>query len=178
MRPAFRAGQATPRGFRPSAVLVPIVFRGGGPSLILIERAPGGFHGGQIAFPGGAEEEGDGGPVGTALREAREEIGLHPGSVDVLGLLSPLTVIVSRFLIQPVVGLVAERPVFEPSPDEVAGIIEVPLAELAGPGNKREREIDVRGESRTVPCYQFGKTVVWGVTAMMLSELEELLRRL
>lgn len=175
MRPA-RPGPEGAGEVRPSAVLVPIVEGGGRSFLLLIERAPGGPHGGQIAFPGGKEEKGDDSPVATALREAREEIGLDPASVEVLGLLSPLAVIVSRFLVQPVVGLVAEAPVLRPNPDEVASILEVGLDELLDPASKAEREVIARGEPRRVPCYVFGKTVVWGVTAMMLSELEEVLR--
>jgi 8-oxo-dGTP pyrophosphatase MutT (NUDIX family) len=178
MAPADRRGQAVPRGSLPSAVLLAIVAGNRGPSLILIERAAGGVHGGQIAFPGGKREAGDASLAETALREAREEIGLDPASVEVLGLLSPLAITVSRFLVQPVVGFVAEEPALRPNPGEVASIIEVPLAELLRPESRQERAIPVGGDSLLVPCYAFGEALVWGATAMILSEFEAALATL
>jgi 8-oxo-dGTP pyrophosphatase MutT (NUDIX family) len=176
MRPAFRAGELPLEGARPSAVLAALLEGAAGPSIILIERAAGGVHGGQIALPGGAEEGGDGGSEGAALREAREEIGLDPEAVEVLGLLSPLAVEVSRYIIQPVVGLVRGSPALSPNAFEVAAILEVGIGALLDPASKSERELFVRGERRRVPCYAFGPAVVWGATAMILSELEALLR--
>jgi len=177
MRPAFRSAEEAVPDARPSAVLAALVEGTAGPSIILIERTQGGPHGGQIAFPGGSEEKGDEGPVGTALREAREEIGLEPGSVEVLGLLTPLTIAVSRFLVRPVLGLVTGRPTLAPNPAEVVSILELGLDELLDPASKAEREILVRGEMRLVPCYLFGSVLVWGATAMILAELESLLRQ-
>jgi 8-oxo-dGTP pyrophosphatase MutT (NUDIX family) len=176
MLPATRVSKAEPREIAASAVLVALA--GEAHSLLLIERSPGGPHGGQIAFPGGRREEGDASLVDTALREAREEIGLDPGAVEVLGLLSPLTIAVSAFLVQPVLGLAASMPKLLPNPAEVRSIIEAPIAELLDPRSKAERELIVRGERLYVPCYLFGGALVWGATAMILSELEELLRRL
>jgi 8-oxo-dGTP pyrophosphatase MutT (NUDIX family) len=177
MVPPSRRGQSAPPEPFPSAVLIAIVDGSAGPSLVLVEREAGGPHGGQIAFPGGKKEHSDSSIVETALREAHEEIGLDSGKVEVLGLLSPLTISVSRFLVQPVVGLVAEAPVLKPNPGEIASIFEVPIAELLRPENRQEREILVRGEGLLVPCYVFGEVLVWGATAMMLRELEEVLRR-
>ena len=164
-----------PAELRPSAVLVAITLIESRPSLLLIERTGGGPHGGQIAFPGGKVEEGDSGPVAAALREAEEEIGLDPETVETLGLLSPLTIAVSGFLVQPVLGLVSEAPPLRPNPGEVAAIIELPLAALLDPRNAAERAILVRGERLLVPCYLFGETLVWGATAMILAELKVLL---
>jgi 8-oxo-dGTP pyrophosphatase MutT (NUDIX family) len=178
MRPAFRAAEEGPAGLRPSAVLAALFEGDSGPSLILIERAPGGVHGGQIALPGGAEEKGDGDPAGTALREAREEIGLDPVSVEILGFLTPLTVAASRFLVRPVLGLVSGRPALALSPEEVASIVQVGIDELLDPAAKAEREVIVRGERRLVPCYLFGSALVWGATAMILAELEALILEL
>jgi len=176
MQPAARAHLPPPARPRPSAVLIPILAQER-PALLLIERSAGGLHGGQIAFPGGAEEAGDLSPEATALREAREEIGLEPEAVDVLGRLTPLTIAVSGFIVQPVLGLVLGRPALRPSPEEVARVLEVPLAALLDPRSRSEREIDVRGQNLLVPCYTLGGALVWGATAMMLSELEEILRR-
>ena len=177
MLPAARVGQVSPADPRPSAVLVPIVADLGSHAILLIERAAGGPHGGQIAFPGGSEEEGDASAAETALREAREEIGLDRGEVEVLGPLSPLTIEVSGFLVQPVVGFARGVRGLSPSPGEVAAIHRVPLARLLDPSSKTEREIEARGERLLAPCYVFSEVLVWGATAMILAELEEVLRR-
>jgi 8-oxo-dGTP pyrophosphatase MutT (NUDIX family) len=176
MIPASRRTREAPAELLRSAVLVAIAPGKEGPSLLLIERTDFGPHGGQIAFPGGKMEDGDSGPVATALREAQEEIGLDPASVEILGLLSPLSISVSRFQVQPVVGLVSEPPLMRPNPDEVAAIHELPIAMLMDPRSRTEREILVRGESLLAPCYLFGEILVWGATAMIMAELAELLR--
>ena len=177
MLPAARAGRPEPARPRPSAVLVPILADRRGHCILLIQRAAGGPHGGQIAFPGGSEEEGDASAAETALREAREEIGLESGDVEVLGRLSPLTIAVSGFLVQPVVGFARGVRELSPCPGEVAAVHRVPLAMLLDPSSKAEREIEVRGERLLVPCYLFSGIFVWGATAMILAELEEVLRR-
>jgi 8-oxo-dGTP pyrophosphatase MutT (NUDIX family) len=175
MLPASRPSLAAQGEYLPSAVLVAIVAAPAGPSLLLIERAEGGPHGGQIAFPGGRAEEGDADLAATALREAREEIGLEPASVEVLGLLSPLGIAVSRYRVQPVVGLASGFAPLRANPAEVVAILEAPLAELTDPRSRSKREISVRGERLLVPCYLFGGLLVWGATAMILSELEAIL---
>jgi 8-oxo-dGTP pyrophosphatase MutT (NUDIX family) len=177
MMPASRRGEAAPRDPIPSAVLLAVVIRGPDPALLFIKRAAGGPHGGQIAFPGGKREQADAFPIGTALREAREEIGLEPSSVQVLGLLSPLTISLSGFLVQPVAGLVARPPEWKPNPGEIDGVFEIPLSELLRTEKASEREILVRGQSILVPCYVFGELLVWGATAMMLAEFAEALAR-
>jgi 8-oxo-dGTP pyrophosphatase MutT (NUDIX family) len=177
MLPAARRGETPSRSPSASSVLIALLGARPEPSLLLIERSAWGAHGGQIAFPGGRQEKVDSGPIDTALREAREEVGLEPREVEVLGLLSPLVVAVSSYLVQPVVGFVAEPPSFAANPDEVSAILELKLEQLTRPESKAEREILVRGERLVVPCYLFGPTIVWGATAMMLREFEEALRR-
>jgi 8-oxo-dGTP pyrophosphatase MutT (NUDIX family) len=177
MLPAHRGALEEPTAYLPSAVLMAIAAGKEGPTLLFIERADAGPHGGQIAFPGGRKEDGDADLVTTALREAHEEIGLDPASVQVLGLLSPLRIPVSGYFVQPVLGLVAEPPSLRANPAEVASIVEVPLALLLDPGNRTSREIRVRGESLTAPCYLFREILVWGATAMILSELTSLLAK-
>ncbi len=177
MLPAARRSELDPPSTSNSAVLLALLGARSEPSLLLIERGAGGPHGGQFAFPGGKEEAGDGGPVGTALREAQEEIGLDPGEVEVLGLLTPLVVKVSAFFVRPVVGFVAGSPALAANRDEVAAILEIPLEQLTRPECRGEREVLARGERLLAPCYVFGETLVWGATAMMLREFEELLIR-
>src|SRR5262249_36032452 len=125
-------------GGRPSAVL--ILFGEGpqGPDVLLIERARTlNSHAGQPAFPGGGADPGDGGPAGTALREAAEEVGLDPAGVRVLATLPALHIPVSRYDVTPVVGWwhtpVAVAPV---DAREVAAVERVPVAELVDPANR------------------------------------------
>lgn len=126
-------------------------------------------HQGQIAFPGGGAEEGDGGPAGTALREAREEVGIDPADVEVIGALPPTPTRTSAMRVDPVVGL-ARRPL-APQPDgfEVEAIFEVTLDDLlAAPVTSRE----VPGR-RGMPVHfiEVEGRVIWGATAAMLVEL-------
>jgi 8-oxo-dGTP pyrophosphatase MutT (NUDIX family) len=133
-------------------------------------------HQAQISFPGGRKE-----PQETisqaALREAREELGILPESVRVLGELTPLYIPPSNFCIYPVVATTLERPVFSPSPKEVSEAIEVPLTHLLDPRNRHEEEWEIRNMKVTVPFFEFKGHKVWGATAMVLAELLDLIRR-
>jgi 8-oxo-dGTP pyrophosphatase MutT (NUDIX family) len=131
-------------------------------------------HKGQISFPGGARDK-DESLRQTALREAREEIGIAPASVEVLGQLSSLFVPPSNFWIQPFVGYIPHRPLFDAAEREVAELIETPLAALLDPRTVRTEEWEIRGEVWPIPFYQFGPHKVWGATAMILAEFVALL---
>jgi 8-oxo-dGTP pyrophosphatase MutT (NUDIX family) len=178
MLPAARRGDA-PRGpLTPSAVLVLLTENGGELQTLLIERAPGeGPHGGQIAFPGGKWEASDASLTATALREAWEETDLDPRQVEPLGLLSPVDIAVSRYRLQPVVGYAAPMPALRPNPTEVSSLFLLSLAEIFRLENRRSGEIMVRGSPMQVPYFAAGEKVIWGATAMVLSEFEEVLRR-
>ncbi len=132
-------------------------------------------HSGQISFPGGREENSDGGNlIQTALREANEEFGFDTSMVDVVGQLTDMYVSVSDIAVSPTVGVLKERPVFYPDPVEVAEIIEVPLSHLIDEGNhKRKKIMSGRGFSLEVPYYDVFGHVLWGATAMMMSEFLE-----
>lgn len=132
-------------------------------------------HRGQISFPGGSMDPGED-VVTTALREAQEELGVDPACVEVLGRLSPLYIPPSGFCIFPVVAYAAERPAFNPSPDEVAEILEVPISHLLEPATRKEEVWQIRGENVRVPFYAVGPHKIWGATAMVLCELLALLR--
>lgn len=138
-----------------------------------------GVHSGQIALPGGAMEAEDLDLMATALRETEEEIGLSPTQVEVLGALSEIYIPPSNFLVQPFVGLTPSRPNFIPDPREVAGVLEVPVADLLLEGAIRKRSITLRDGLRLkVDCFELGGKVVWGATAMMLAEFKGLLSEL
>jgi len=160
----------------PAAVLILIYPRDDAPHIVFIRRPKTSVHHkDQIAFPGG-QIEGSESAIEAALREAREEVGAGPAGVYIAGELTPLFIPPSNYCVTPVVGLSARRPEFVPFPDEVAEILEVPLAHLLDPASvKREKWILERGEV-SVPFYAFGRHKIWGATAMVLSEFLTLLR--
>jgi 8-oxo-dGTP pyrophosphatase MutT (NUDIX family) len=133
-------------------------------------------HKGQISFPGGAQDEGDGSLWETARREAQEEVGIDPSSLRCLGALSPLYIPASHFQVQPYVGYLEGRPLLVPNAEEVAEIIEFPLAALLDDALKDEETWELHDHPARVPFYRYQGNVIWGATAMMLSELEALLR--
>ena len=140
----------------------------GGPGVVLIER-PGHLnkHAGQVAFPGGRREEGES-RLEAAIRETWEEVGVSADRFEILGSLTPLFVPPSGFCVYPFVAWADSLPPFVTDPNEVAGAFSVPLAEFVdGPRSL----INHPRLQRPVPAYEVGGHIVWGATAMMLSEL-------
>jgi 8-oxo-dGTP pyrophosphatase MutT (NUDIX family) len=159
-----------PEGGRAASVLV---LFGPGPDVLVLERATTlRSHPGQPAFPGGAADPGDGGPVGTALREAQEEVALDPSSVEVATCLPDLWLPASGFVVTPVLGWWREpHPVHAADPREVAHVARIPVSELADPGNR----LRVRHPSGYVgPAFTAQGMLVWGFTAGILATLLEL----
>lgn len=157
-----------------AAVLVPIT-RTDEPELVLTLRAHGlSTHSGEVAFPGGRRDEGDFDLIGTALREAEEEIGLAPGLVEVVG---PLSTLVSRHGIKvtPIVGLVPDYVEYRPNDGEIAQVFSVPLAFFRDDPREVTHRIDYLGRSWYVPSYRYGEFKIWGLTAIMVVELVNLL---
>jgi 8-oxo-dGTP pyrophosphatase MutT (NUDIX family) len=136
------------------------------------------YHGGQVSLPGGASEPGDVSPWHTALREASEEIGLDGDGVACLGALSPIEVPASGYIVQPYLAHAALRPEFHLDPNEVEELVELPLGVLLDPDAKRVEQWQLLDRLARVPCYRHGEIVIWGATAMILSELEAVLRQL
>lgn len=155
-------------GGRDSAVLVLFGEGSQGPDLLLIERAATlRAHAGQPAFPGGAQDPEDSGPVAAALREAQEEVGLDPASVDVLGVLPALWLPPSGFVVHPVVGWWRDpHQVDVVDTAEVAAVARVPLAHLTDPANR----FRVGHPSGIIgPAFDVGGMVVWGFTAGLIA---------
>jgi len=132
-------------------------------------------HQAQISLPGGRQDRGES-LIQTALREAREELGIQPESAQIMGMLTPLYIPPSNYCIYPVVSSVPVRPDFSPSPREVAEIIEVPLSHLLDVKNRIEEIWTIRGIQVSIPFFSFLGHKIWGATAMVLSEFLELVR--
>jgi 8-oxo-dGTP pyrophosphatase MutT (NUDIX family) len=134
-------------------------------------------HAGQVSFPGGRNEPMES-FLETALRETEEEIGVPAVKVEVLGALSPIYIPPSDFEVHPYVAWFndEQQPVFKASADEVAEIIEAPLAVLLDPSSKVEEIWDFGNYQMAVPYFDLQEHKVWGATAVMLSEFIERLR--
>lgn len=160
-----------PRPLRDAAVLVPIVLLAGGAQLVLTKRASHlAHHPGQIAFPGGKVEARDAGPQDTALREAREEIGLDPAVVQVLGAM-PAHETVTSFRMVPIVGLLHGMPIFTPDRTEVDEVFTVPFAHIRNLANFRIESRRWQGQPRHFYTVPYGPYYIWGATARVLFAL-------
>lgn len=165
-----------PRKLVPAAVLLPIVERPGGLTVLFTVRSPGlRHHGGQVSFPGGRLDPGDTGPRDAALRESREEVGLRPELVEVAGFL-PNYLTITGYTVTPVIGFV--QPEFQPLPDlaEVSEAFEVPLQVLLDPASMRLRQKRYFGVKLPYFEMPWGRHRIWGATAAMLVNFRDMLR--
>ncbi len=164
---------AAPVKAKPAAVLVPIIARPEGPTMLLTERASKlRNHAGQVAFPGGRVDAADASPTITALREAEEEIGLMREHVEPLGYLSPYQT-GTGYRVVPVVGIV--RPNFDLvlNPQEVVDAFEVPLDFLFNESSYRRHRWERDGVMRESWALDFRDKLIWGVTAGILRHFYE-----
>ncbi len=139
--------------------------------VFTLRREYNGTHSGQMSFPGGKREDGDADITYTALRETHEEIGVKPEDVNVIGALSELYIPPSNFLVYPTVGVLKGAVNFNPQEYEVAEIVEIPLGFFMREENRSKTRIKIMGKTEVeVPAYLYGKYVIWGATAIMMSE--------
>ena len=162
---------------RDAAVLIPVIDRPGGTQVVLTQRTEHlASHAGQIALPGGKIDPHDRGPIGAALREAEEEIGLARDLVAPAGIL-PTYLTGSGYRVAPVVAQVDRLARFTPEPGEVADVFEVPLAFLMDETNHKRQSRIVGGKPRYFYAIPFGERYIWGVTAGILRLLYETVYR-
>lgn len=158
---------------RESSVLVPLFERGGEPWALFTKRpATLRSHAGQISFPGGSRDPSDETPLHAALREAWEEMGIPPDRVDVLGMLDEMPT-VTRFRIQPFVGVIPGDLAYVPNPAEIDEVIEVPLRQLLHADTPRTELWKRNGKEHVVYFFDHGPHVIWGATARILVDLFE-----
>ena len=159
-----------PGGGRPSAVLILFADGPDGPDVLLVQKTPWlRRHAGQPAFPGGAIDESDGGPVPAALREAAEEARVDPSGVQVLTVLPELFIPRSGFSVIPVLAWWRHpAPVGPGDPMEISAVTRVPISELADPANRLSMRLPSGGSG---PAFQVGDMLVWGFTAMLVDRL-------
>lgn len=159
----------------PAAVLVAITDRPQ-PGVILTQRHAGlRHHAGQIAFPGGRIDPGDGSAVAAALREAQEEVALVPSQVEVIGL-ADRYVTVTGYDVTPVIGVVPPELALVPSEAEVADVFEVPFDFLLDSGNHVEAAVEWQGRERHYYEISWEGRRIWGATAAMIVNLSRRLR--
>ncbi len=187
---AWRRLQVDPETARPAAVLILFGVLDDVPAsaesnrtdripddldVLLVERA-GGLedHPGQVSFPGGSIDGVDAGPVAAALREAAEATGLDPAGVEILGTLPEVGLPVSNFLVTPVLAWWASpSPVDVVDYGESAQVFRVPVQDLLAPANRRTATVTRNSQTFRSPSFTVNNLVVWGFTAMVLSQLFE-----
>lgn len=175
----LRRNPLPPPGAKVACVLNLLHHNDGEWRTLLIQRAanPHDRHSGQVSFPGGRYEESDGDLVNVALREAHEEVGVSPLEVNVLGRLTELYIPVSNFLVYPFVGLLLGPPRFKPQQGEVEAIITPPISIFSQAENRKMTDLTIGPDIKLqdVPYFDVGGRVVWGATAMILSEFLEVM---
>lgn len=164
-----------PAPLRQAAVLVPLMLSGREEGVLLTRRAAHlRTHGGQISFPGGAQEPADSDAVATALRETEEEVGIAPDAVDVIGQLEPQPTI-TGFLVTPVLGRIAGSQSYHLDPGEVAEVFEVPWSFLLDPENRQDSRRQLNGIEFPSYEWEFAGHRIWGATAWMLRQLTKII---
>ncbi len=145
--------------------------------VLIVRNSYKGVHSAQIAFPGGKFETDDTNFANTALRETYEEIGIHPDKIEIIKPFTELYIPPSNFMVYPFLGVAKEELFFKPDPKEVAAILELPLSVFMSETIIIETTLTTSyADTISIPAFEIEKHIVWGATAMMLSELKEVLK--
>lgn len=165
---------------RMAAVLVALFPKEKNWHLLLIKRntVHGDHHSGQIGFPGGKFEPEDGTLIQTALRETEEELGIDKNEINVLGPLTHLYIPVSNYVVHPYVGVLNRRPTYRLQKSEVSRVFETPIQRFLEPSARKLTDLYIAEGLllKNVPYFDVEGEVLWGATAMMLSEFLEVIR--
>ncbi|HHG90964.1 MAG TPA: CoA pyrophosphatase [Devosia sp.] len=158
----------------PAAVLIALVARPGGRSLLFTQRSLGlRSHSGQVSFPGGKIDEGDADAGAAALREAREEVGLNPNNASILGYMEPYQT-GTNYVITPVVAVVEQEDAFVANPKEVDEVFEVPLAYAARARNYSRFVVRRNNIEHSTWQLDYGGHMIWGITANLTRHFRDL----
>ncbi len=165
---------------RPASILIPLIRNKNRWELLFIRRTTvdGDHHSGQVAFPGGREDDGDRNPVETALREAKEEIGIQAEAIEVLGQLEYM-VTITNYRVTPIVGVVDWPLEIRPQASEVERVFSIPLGWLADNSNRRTEYRQISASSEKLPVLYYDEyegELLWGVTAHIVSNFLEALQ--
>jgi 8-oxo-dGTP pyrophosphatase MutT (NUDIX family) len=145
--------------------------------VLIVRNSYKGVHSAQIAFPGGKYELEDQNFAETALRETHEELGIHPDKIEILKPFTELYIPPSNFMVYPFLGISKEELVFTPQLSEVADIIELPLSLFLDDALVVNTNLSTSyADNISIPAFKIEEHIVWGATAMMLSELKEILK--
>lgn len=168
------------RNARRSSVLILIYPKAGKYYTITILRPQyDGVHSGQISFPGGQFEEGDESLLKTALRETQEEIGVEITEEQIAGKLSDIYIPPSNFLVTPYVAIINEVPEMRKDSFEVEKLIEVSLEDIIHPGAIVRKNLNLEKYGNVhVPCFYVDHNIIWGATAMIMSELRTIISKI
>ncbi len=162
--------QKIPADLRPAAVLIPLIERQKGITILLTRRTDHLYnHPGQISFPGGQADKGDLSPVETALREAQEETGIVAKKTQLIGSL-PLRSTLTGFIVAPVIGFIDPKTDFIADEFEVAELLEMPLDLVLDRARYQQQSLFYKGKERAFWEIMFGRHRIWGATAEMLMD--------
>lgn len=146
--------------------------------LLILRKTYEGIHSNQVGFPGGKVEKDDAGLSFTALRETHEEVGIHPDKINLIKQLTEIYIPPSNFMVQPFLGIMNETPSFIPEKSEVEEIIEVSITDFMNENAILSEIVNTSyGININVPVYKLNDYTVWGATAMILSEVKELCKK-
>ena len=146
--------------------------------VLILRKTYKGVHSAQVGFPGGKYEEGDNDLMTTAMRETEEEVGVPTSNLSIIKPMSPLYIPPSNFIVHPFLAVSEYKPLFRKQEDEVEDIIEVSLLDFLNDRNVLMTRVPTSYNVEVeVPAFKLNDHIVWGATAMMLSELKDLLKQ-